>query len=227
MMRKHTSRVFAVATILGLTTPASALPLLIFSEVFYDPPGNESKEEWIEIYNPTLTTIDLTNYTIKDNAGTFHLPATTLASGATLVFARDSDAFFDLYGFLPDAGTLNLSLANSGDFLELFDDTNALLDSVAWENKIATWNISASENKSIVRAALPASPASWLSNQTPGPGNPGGLMVIPEPSSFLLLGLGLLATGASRRIRRRFWSLRGAALRLNHGSVRRCGGPTQ
>ncbi len=180
-----------------ISGPASAGPLLILSEVFYDTPGilnSESDEEWIEIFNASLSAIDISGYTIEDNSGAYTIAAgTTIGSGQTLVFARDTDGFFDLYGFNPDFGDLNLSLANGGDRLDLKDSGGTLLDMVAWEDFVPAWSIEATEGKSIKRSLMPTAPGSWLSNQTPNPGDPDGLVVVPEPATLVMLTGGLLA----------------------------------
>jgi hypothetical protein len=49
-----------------LILPRGIANHLVVNEVFYDTPGTESNQEWIEIYNPTSSAIDLTGYKIGD-----------------------------------------------------------------------------------------------------------------------------------------------------------------
>lgn len=173
------------------TTSANALSL-IFSEVFYDTPGIDSKEEWIEIYNASTSAINIGGFTIEDNSSVYTIAAGTIINpGKTLIFARSTTGFFNLYGFNPDFGNLNLSLSNSGDFLRLKNTGGVLLDEVAWEGALPGWgSVFANTNKSIKRATLASGPSAWLSNQNPDPGSPAPL---PEPTTYLLFAVGLLS----------------------------------
>ncbi|HLF26010.1 MAG TPA: lamin tail domain-containing protein [Anaerolineae bacterium] len=63
----------ALLTVFGLVgglQPVAAAPgeHLILSEVFYDPNGSDNGLEWVELYNPTSNTANLSNYSLG-NAG--------------------------------------------------------------------------------------------------------------------------------------------------------------
>lgn len=53
-----------LAALLLLFFSAPAYASLLITEIMYDPPVNESYDEWIEIYNPTNSTISLENWTL-------------------------------------------------------------------------------------------------------------------------------------------------------------------
>ena len=189
---------------LCMSMEVNAGPSLIISEVFYDTPGilnPESKEEWIEIFNPTFQSIDIGGFTIQDNRSTYTMAGgTIIQSGQSMIFARNTAGFFALHGFNPDFGDFNLSLSNTGDFLRLKDASGTLLDEVAWEGELPGWeNVEADNGKSLKRASLGQNPKDWLSNQSPNPGNPNGLGVVPEPASIFLVATGLLSMGILRR----------------------------
>ncbi len=67
---------------------------LLISEVLYDTPGTDEDEEWIEIYNPTASTIDLSHYKVGDEEeqgkgeGMYQFP-----SGASIPHVRRSHYF--------------------------------------------------------------------------------------------------------------------------------------
>ncbi len=184
--------------VLAQTTVLYAGPSLIISEILYDAPAPESDEEWIEIFNATGNTIDIGGYTFGDNTASTYTVATgtMVQPGQTMVFARDATFFQARYGFSPDFGDFSLGLNNTGDKLVFRDLAKALVDSVAWENHVPGWSILANDNQSLKRFATAISPASWLSNQTPDPGNPAP---IPEPATFVLMATGL---GALRWVRK-------------------------
>ena len=173
--------------LLPLVLAASAQGTVIITEVFYDAPEPESKKEWIELYNPSSEPVDIGGYTIEDNQYTYTISSYTMAPGQTIICARDSTGFYNLYGFYPEFGDLNLPLGNSGDYLILKDSNGVQIDMVAWEGKFG-WNIKADEGKSIQRKSLAQGPNAWLSNRKPNPKDPSP---IPEPGTLILLGSGL------------------------------------
>lgn len=124
---------------------------LIFTEVYYDTLGDESTEEWVELYNPTGQAIALSGWSITDNIGTYQL-AGTISPGQYWVAARSSSAFNTLYGFNPDKGDLKLALGNSGDILTL-KNGGSVIDQVGWEGEDG-WSMSASGGQTLYRSDL-------------------------------------------------------------------------
>ncbi len=110
---------------------------VVFSEIFYDTPGTDSDEEWVELYNGTSNTVDLSGWTITDNNGTgssITLPSgTTIQSGTYLTIATNQAGFNALYSFDADIYGSLPALNNTGDALLLSDNTSSLIDAVAWE----------------------------------------------------------------------------------------------
>lgn len=149
--------------------------VLIF-EVFYDTPGTDSREEWIELYNPTSSSVVLNGWTIADNAKTYTLNGVTINANSFLIIARQTRGFNRLYGFNPDLSDLTLDLGNSGDQLTLRDSNGVEIDFVAWENYAPGWNLFASTGQSIQRnnAIDTDSVSDWSivnNNGNPGAGN--------------------------------------------------------
>jgi uncharacterized repeat protein (TIGR01451 family) len=131
---------------------------LLISEVFYDTPGVDLDEEWIELYNPTSATVDLASYKLGDeetsggSEGMYQFPAgATINPGQRIIVALTTSGFFNLYGFKPDyevtgtdpaipnltpyaswaTGTFNFN--NNGDELLLLDSTDTPVDVVTFE----------------------------------------------------------------------------------------------
>lgn len=133
-------------------------PLL--SELMINPSGaNEEGREWIELYNPSPNSINLSNYKIGDAAvpssfsseGMFLLPANTvLAAGQVLLIAQNAQAFRQDWGVTPNFeladydpavpdllpytswATGTISLGNAGDEVVLLGPDNQVVDGVAW-----------------------------------------------------------------------------------------------
>jgi hypothetical protein len=162
------------------TTPTTIKPLdhVVFSEVFYDTPGIESNEEWIELYNPTSNSIDLSGLTIENKNDDYSVPNGTIIShDDSLVIARNQTGFQNLYGFLPDISGLTLSLHNDEDVLRLKNGSEEI-DMVAWDNYVSGWDLKADEDESIQRDSLATdtdTPDDWVSHANPDP-EPGGLI---------------------------------------------------
>ncbi len=131
---------------------------VLISEVFYDTPGTDSSEEWVELYNPTSATIDLSGYKLGDEEtqgggeGMYAFPSgAQIGPGQRLVVALKASGYYALYGQYPDyeivetvAAVPNLSkysawasgsmaLSNSGDEVLLLDASDQLVDAVVYE----------------------------------------------------------------------------------------------
>lgn len=117
--------------------PGSGSGTVVFSEIFYDTPGTDSNEEWIELYNAGSTTIDLSGYTITDNNGTgssYTFPSgSTILPGSYFTVASNSAGFNALYSFDADQYGSIPALNNGGDALILTDGSSIEVDAVAWE----------------------------------------------------------------------------------------------
>ena len=128
-------------------------PGLYITEVFYDTPGVESKEEWVELYNPTNSNIDISGLILRDNSNSWNLPFRTVINArSTIIIARNETGFRNLYDVYPDVSGMTLALNNDGDILSLMDG-NVTLDMVAWGNYTEGWDIVADNNVSIQRIA--------------------------------------------------------------------------
>ncbi|MEW6404041.1 MAG: lamin tail domain-containing protein [Chloroflexota bacterium] len=141
-----------------LTPTPSGPQYPLITEVFYDTPGTDSDEEWIELYNPTTSGIDLSNYKIGDEEtqgsteGMYRFPAGAgIAPGQKIIVALKATGFFALYGFNPtyevidtDASVPNMSvysawstgtiaLVNTGDEVLLLNGSDVAVDVVTFE----------------------------------------------------------------------------------------------
>jgi len=161
---------------------------IVFSEVLYDSEVYyETEGEWIELYNPTGTTVNLGGWTIEDNSNTYTIPnGTSIGSGDYLVIADGSTHFIQKYGCGPHLSDLSLRLNNDGDFLTLKNNSGTVIDQVAWESggsSVSGWGSTslpyANEGKSIARSDVNQDTdtyTDWMSNRNPGPNIDG----IPE-----------------------------------------------
>jgi hypothetical protein len=113
---------------------------LVFAQVAYDMPGNDTLQEWVELYNPTAMEVDLGGWKIRDDFRTFTFPAgTKIGAGKFLDVARDGAAFQALTGKQADVAGMICSLGNTGDRLTLVDPAGQAVDFVAWEQGWPGW----------------------------------------------------------------------------------------
>ena len=133
-------------SLICLSTAANAQVLI--SEVLYDAPNNDSTEEFVELYNTGCDAVDMGNYSISDNAGTYNLSG-TLAGGSYFTMGRNASGFSNLLNQSADMTSMTLALGNSGDRV-ILKLNGSEIDRVAWENKDPGWDIYAT-NKSIAR----------------------------------------------------------------------------
>ena len=114
---------------------------VVFSEVFYDTPGTDSVEEWIELYNASSSTVDIGGWTITDNNGsgsTYTIPSgQSIAAGGYYTIAVNTTGFYNLYGYNPNLTGSIPALNNDGDALILKDASSNEKDAVAWEGGAA------------------------------------------------------------------------------------------
>ncbi len=127
---------------------------VVINEVFYDSPGTEPDEEWIEIYNPTSTPVNISGWYLTDDPsyespggeGSYRFPnGTIIQADSFIVVAYNGTAFYAKYNFYPDFEFVNttssvpdmvvvstgIALGNSGDDIHLFDSSGVEID-VVW-----------------------------------------------------------------------------------------------
>ena len=88
-------------------------------------------EEWIELYNNSGATVDLSNWELDGGIEFEFAPGATLGAGEYLVISNDRAALAAKYpGINIAAGEFSGKLGNSGDLIRLVDGTGNLADEV-------------------------------------------------------------------------------------------------
>ena len=132
---------------------------VLISEVLYDPAGNDTGKEWVELYNPTASTVTLAGFRLGDavNSGDYERlyqfpDGVQIGPGETLVIAQTATGFRS-FGYttqaapdyelsntddsIPDLirtnwGDGDFALGNSGDEVLLLDASGAVVDVVVY-----------------------------------------------------------------------------------------------
>ncbi len=152
---------FVMSILMGETqmNAAHSAPIsnLLISEVYYDTPGVDADEEWIELVNIGEVEINLSSYKIGDEElwgggeGMMRFPeGATLQAGDTVIIAQTSRGFSAIFGRKPDFEFQNtepdvpdmqpyrfwasgdIRLSNDGDEVLILDSANAKVDLVAY-----------------------------------------------------------------------------------------------
>lgn len=126
--------------------PATSLAGIFFNELLPSPEGPDKTEEWIEIFNPNDSQVNLSFWKIRDSVG------------QTKVYTFPEDTFLDPQKFLIlSRPTTGITLNNSGDALNLLDPEGKTADTVSYQK--------APRGSSY---GLAGSTWSWSSQPTPG-----------------------------------------------------------
>lgn len=109
---------------------------LVINEINYKSSPSFDTEDWIELYNPVDSAIDISGWQIMDdnitNAYTFP-PGTIIQGNGYVVLSRDTAAFNSHHLNITGVyGNLDFGLSSSGDMILLFNSTGILIDSVQY-----------------------------------------------------------------------------------------------
>ena len=136
-------------------TPIPGVPGigLVISEVFAyvdAAHGSDPSNEWVEIYNGSNETLDLSNWVLQDASSTDPLPAGTSMSPGTFLVVSATSSTKNLWTIPANAKFVSLNssigngLAAGGDSLKLLKPDGTLIDGLSWGN-----------NKTVLSPAAP------------------------------------------------------------------------
>ncbi|MBS3748696.1 MAG: lamin tail domain-containing protein, partial [Candidatus Thermoplasmatota archaeon] len=135
--------IFLIYLIIGASS--SIASSCVINEVMVNPIESDNSNEWIELYNPTNKTINLSGWKLSDNYATDELlPANTsiqpLFPSQTFVLITDQDTTLTIpvdendsvIHFMVDDNSIGNGLGNTDDFLKLIDENNTIIDTIEW-----------------------------------------------------------------------------------------------
>jgi len=100
---------------------------VVINEVAWAGSADSASDEWIELYNNSAQTVDLTGWKIKDDGvANFTFPTSSVAPYAYFLLEDSEHTVSDVQSDL----IYNMSLANSGDSLQLLDASGNIVDTV-------------------------------------------------------------------------------------------------
>lgn len=167
-------------------TPSPSIDHLLISEVYYDVDsthGTESSNEWVEIYNGTGSSVDLSGWKLVDNKAEDMIPdGSVLTDGSYAIVVRDNTTapFWSIPSgtIIIELGSqIGNGLGNSGDALYLKDTANIEIDSLSWGTNTDVFNPAAPdvlEGHSLARSSISAdtgTASDWIDLENPTPGS--------------------------------------------------------
>ncbi len=151
---------------------------VVINEINYNSSDDFAVSDWVELYNPGDTSLDLSGWMLKDDNDehVFEIPAgNTIESHDYLVLCADSAAFTTLF---PDVtnyiGDIGFGFGSGGDAVRLFDSSNTIIDSLTYDDS-APWPEAADGTGATLALIDPAYdnelPENWSAST--GSGTPG------------------------------------------------------
>ncbi len=175
------------------TTPTQEI---VINEINYNSGNSPNPGDWIELYNPNATPVDISNWGFYDSENIFSIPAgTVLEADEFLVLTEDDILFGNVFPHLNNGtdfiGNMGFNLSNGGERISLFDNNKCLSDELTYDDEM-DWDTIPDGNGPTLSLITPdldnILPLSWESssniNSTYGtPGRPN----TPCPESTIIL----------------------------------------
>ncbi len=186
---KHISLVTACLMFFSITAPllqvakAASPGDVVINEVAWAGSADSSTDEWIELYNNSGQSVDLTNWHIDDDHGAsdYVIVSGTIASHGYFLIEDHESTVSNISADV----IIDLSLANTGDSLDLYDSAGQLIDTVngsggAWYAGDATSHASMER---VDVSSLADDASNWATSTGSGSVSSGGSAIIGTPSA--------------------------------------------
>ena len=164
--------------------PFSLFAGVVINEIMYHPASLSDEDEFIELYNSTTQTVDLSGWKLRKGVDYTFPAGTLLAPGAFAVVSPSPEAFLSHYGKMPVLGPYSGHLANDGETLELMDAAGNTADQVKYRDEEG-WPVVADGLGPSLERIHPDMDSSFSQTWQAGPkgGTPGQVnqSAIPKP----------------------------------------------
>lgn len=166
--RKHFLKVvFLSLFFLSLSLPVLAENFLsvVINEIAWMGTNASYNNEWIELYNNTDSSINLDGWTLKTADGTpeINLSGVIPAQSFYLLERTDNDTVPEISADQIYTG----SLKNSGENLELYDNSESLIDSVNCSSGWFAGDNKTKQTMERINPLLESSPNNWTTSENP------------------------------------------------------------
>lgn len=185
-----TNRLFRAFAAVAIATAAPLFSAIVINELHYNPPGSGDATEFIEFYNTSSSSIDMSRWRMSDGV-TFTFPAgATIPAHGFLVLVKNTAAFSAAYPSVANVfGPYDpTSLANEGERVALSDAAGNLIADVTYDDG-PPWPTAPDGDGPSLELINPAldgnDPASWAASIFNG-GTPGATnsVFVNDPFAF-------------------------------------------
>ncbi len=105
---------------------------IVINELMYHPITEDSNDEYVELYNRSAETVNLSGWRLSKAIDYIFPQGTELASGQYLVVARNTSRIESKYGISGVYGPYEAVLANDGESVRLRDQNDNIVDVVRY-----------------------------------------------------------------------------------------------
>ena len=160
----------------GFYSFALADSVVVFNEIMYHPAaGADETLEWVELYNQMALDVDISGWKVKGGIDHTFAEGTILAGGGYLILAKSPVAFEAKYGYSGAVGPYDGQLSNSGELLQLVNNSGRLMNQVEYNDR-GDWPVAADGSGATLAKRYPDASSmqaeNWTSSVTVG-GTPG------------------------------------------------------
>ena len=107
---------------------------IVINEINYKSSDDFDTGDWIELYNPNSTSIDISNWVFKDNSdsNSYIIPeGTSIQGDGYIVILRDIDDFSEYFPEITNIiGEFDFGLSASGDAIRIYNSDGVIQDEV-------------------------------------------------------------------------------------------------
>lgn len=152
-------------------------PRVVINEIMYHPPGDRDDWQYVELYNPSSSRVDISSWSFAKGIRYVFPRPTEIPGNGFVVVCRDPKAFQMHFGAGATAlGPFTGRLKHKGETLELVDARHQLVDAVTYESQ-SPWPLGATGYGASLERVCPTVPGNGPSNWAASPariGNRGG-----------------------------------------------------
>lgn len=106
--------------------------VVVFNEIMYHPQTNEPASEWLELHNQMAVNVDLSGWSLAGGVSFTFPERTVIPGGGYLVVALSPADLRAATGLTNVLGPFQGRLANSGETLQLLNNSQRLMDEVTY-----------------------------------------------------------------------------------------------
>ena len=108
--------------------------VLVFNEIMYHPVTNEAAMEWVELHNQMAVNLDVSGWGLQGGIDYTFPVGTIVKAGEYIVIASSPETLEASTGITDVYGPFSGRISNSGETLELVNNTDRVMDSVNYKD---------------------------------------------------------------------------------------------